>query len=71
MFFKKIPLLILFLLISIVSTSQASSVSLNFTGKECSISHQNIDSGDIIIMFPWFLTLENRELKKELLNLFQ
>ncbi|MEO8237872.1 MAG: hypothetical protein ABI576_07160 [Flavobacterium sp.] len=69
MFFKKISLLILFLLISIVSTSQnktntfldrgqvdqlrdnnvvligtASPVSFNFTGKECSISLQNIDS---------------------------
>ena len=68
MFLKKIPLLILFLLISIVSTSQnktntflykgrvdklqdntvvligtASSVSFNFTGKECSISLQSID----------------------------
>ena len=69
MFLKKIPLLILFLLISIVSTSQnktntflyegrvnklqdnnvlligtASSVSFNFTGKECSISLQDIGS---------------------------
>ena len=67
MFLKKIPPLILFLLISIVSTSQnktntflyegqvnklqdnnvlligtASSVSFNFTGKECSISLQDI-----------------------------
>ena len=72
MFLKKIPLLILFLLISIVSTSQnetntflyegridklqdnnvvligtaASSVSFNFTGKECSISLQDIGSRD-------------------------
>ena len=69
MFSKKIPLLILFLLISIFSTSQnkintflyedqvdklqdnnvlligtASSVSFNFTGKECSISLQDIGS---------------------------
>lgn len=69
MFLKKTLLLILFLLISIVSTSQtkinaflyqgrveklenntvvligtASSVSFNFTGKECSISLQSVDS---------------------------
>ncbi|WP_406844269.1 GDSL-type esterase/lipase family protein [Flavobacterium soyae] len=68
MFLKKNALLILFLLISIISTSQnqntflyagrvdklqngqviligtASSVSFNFTGKECSISLQSVDS---------------------------
>lgn len=71
MFLKKIALLILFLLISIVSTSQtqnqnktflyqgrveklqndnviligtASSVSFNFSGNECSISLQSVDS---------------------------
>lgn len=69
MFIKKIPFLVLFLLISIVSTSQtktstflyqgrvekladnnavligsASSVSFNFTGNECSISLQSVDS---------------------------
>ncbi|MEN2400514.1 GDSL-type esterase/lipase family protein [Flavobacterium sp. MC2016-06] len=69
MFLKKIPLLILFLLISTVSISQtknntflyegrvdklqnntvvligsASSVSFNFTGNECSVSLQSIDS---------------------------
>ncbi|MCI9846241.1 SGNH/GDSL hydrolase family protein [Flavobacterium pectinovorum] len=69
MFIKKIPLLILFLLISVVSISQdkagtfvyegrvdvlqdnkvvligtASSVSFNFTGNECAVSLQSIDS---------------------------
>ncbi len=68
MFLKKNALLILFLLISLVSTSQnqntflysgrvdklqndqviligtASSVSFNFTGNECSISLQSVDS---------------------------
>ncbi|WP_343695144.1 GDSL-type esterase/lipase family protein [Flavobacterium sp.] len=68
MFLKKNALLILFLLISIISTSQnkntflyngrvdklqnnqviligtASSVSFNFTGNECSISLQSVDS---------------------------
>ncbi|SEN85385.1 GDSL-like Lipase/Acylhydrolase [Flavobacterium sp. CF108] len=68
MFLKKNALLILFLLISVVSTSQnqntflytgrvdklqndqviligtASSVSFNFTGNECSISLQSVDS---------------------------
>lgn len=69
MFIKKIPFLVLFLLISVVSTSQtktstflyqgrvekladnnvvligsASSVSFNFTGNECSISLQSVDS---------------------------
>lgn len=71
MFLRKITLLISFLMISIVSTSQtqnsnktflyqgrvdqlqndqviligtASSVSFNFTGKECSISLQSVDS---------------------------
>lgn len=69
MFLKKIQLLILFLLISIVSNSQsktttflyegrveklqndnviligtASSVSFNFTGNECAISLQSVDS---------------------------
>jgi hypothetical protein len=69
MFLKKIPILILFLLISVISNSQsknntflyqgrveklpnnnviligtASSVSFNFTGNECSISLQSIDS---------------------------
>jgi hypothetical protein len=69
MFLKKIAILISFLLISVISTSQAknntflyqgrveklenntvvligtaSSVSFNFTGKECSISLQSVDS---------------------------
>lgn len=69
MFLKKIPLLILFLMVSVVSQSQnktntflyngrvdklennkviligtASSVSFNFTGTECSISLQSVDS---------------------------
>ncbi|KRB57749.1 SGNH/GDSL hydrolase family protein [Flavobacterium sp. Root186] len=68
MFLKKNALLILFLLISIISTSQnqntflytgrvdklqndqviligtASSISFNFTGNECSISLQSVDS---------------------------
>lgn len=69
MFLKKIPLLIFFLLIGVVSTSQnknstflyegrvdklqdnnviligtASSVSFNFTGTECSVSLQSVDT---------------------------
>jgi hypothetical protein len=71
MFIRKLPLLILFLLFSLISTSQnkdntflyagrveklennnvvligtASSVSFNFTGNECVISLQSVDSSE-------------------------